>query len=74
MPKLNALRTTSAITLFSRSGPQRQLAICRIQKNTPGKDLAPMKKWYWKPRCILRPKTNCSTKKKKKKKKKKGIK
>ena len=27
------------------------------------RDLAPMKKWYWKLRCILRPKTNRSTKK-----------
>ena len=27
------------------------------------RDLAPMKKWYRKLRCILRPKTNCSTKK-----------
>ena len=27
------------------------------------RDLASMKKWYWKLRCILKPKTNCSTKK-----------
>ena len=27
------------------------------------RDLAPMKKWYGKLRCILRPKRNCSTKK-----------
>ena len=38
--------------------PQQLLAVFRHQKNAPGKDLAPMKKWYQK----LRPKTNCSTK------------
>ena len=31
--------------------------------NSRERDLAPMKKWYWKLRRILRPKTNCSTKK-----------
>ena len=35
-----ALWIASAPTLFSRSGPQQQLAVCRPQKN------APMKKWY----------------------------
>ena len=49
--------------LFSRSGPQQQLAICRPQKNAPGK-----KVWLqWRSdignRCILRPKRNHSTKK-----------
>ena len=47
----------SAPTLFSRSGPQQLLAVCRPQKNAPKKDLAPMKKWYQKLRHILRPKT-----------------
>ena len=39
-----ALGIASVPTLFSRSGPQRLLSICRPQKNAPGKDLAPMKK------------------------------
>ena len=34
-----ALRITSAPTLFSRSGPQKLLAVCRPQKNSPGKEI-----------------------------------
>ena len=34
-----ALRTASASTLFSISDRQRLLAICRLQKNAPGKEI-----------------------------------
>ena len=34
-----ALWTASTPTLFSRSGPQQLLAICRSQKNAPGKEI-----------------------------------
>ena len=30
--------------LFSRSKPDRLMAVCRPQKNAPGKDMAPLKK------------------------------
>ena len=33
------LQIASAPTLFSRSGPQQLLAICRLQKNAPGKEI-----------------------------------
>ena len=50
-----------APTLFSRSGPQWLLAVCRPPKECSSeRDLAPMKKGYRKLRCIL---TNSSTKK-----------
>ena len=34
-----ALQIASACTLFSRSGPQQQLAVCRPQKNVPSKEI-----------------------------------
>ena len=34
-----ALWIASAHTLFSRSGPQQLLAVCRPQKNAPGKEI-----------------------------------
>ena len=33
------LQTASTPTLFSRSGPQQLLAVCRPQKNAPGKEI-----------------------------------
>ena len=58
-----ALQIASALTLSFRSAPQWLLAVCRPQKNAPGKNLAPIKKWYRKLRDILRTKTNRSTEK-----------
>ena len=59
-----ALPIASTPTIFSKSGPQRLLAVYRPQKNASSeRDLALMKKWYQKPRRILKPKTNRSTKK-----------
>ena len=34
-----SLQIASATTLFSRSGPQRLLAVCRPQKNASGKEI-----------------------------------
>ena len=34
-----ALRIASAPTLFYRSGPQQLQAVCRAQKNAPGKEI-----------------------------------
>ena len=34
-----ALQMVSALTLFSRSGPQQLLAVCQPQKNAPGKEI-----------------------------------
>ena len=39
-----ALHIVSVPTIFSRTGNQQLLAVCRPQKNAPKKDLAPMKK------------------------------
>ena len=59
-----ALWIASALTLFSRSGSPAITGCLQTSKECSRKrDLAPMKKRYWKLRCILRPKTNCSTKK-----------
>ena len=59
-----SLRIASTTTLFTRTGPQWLLAVCRPQKNAPGKEIwLQWRNGYWKLRHILRPKTNCSTKK-----------
>ena len=63
-----ALRIASALILFSRSGSPAITSCLQTSKEcSRERDLTPMKKWYQKLICILRPKTNHSTKKKKKK-------
>ena len=59
-----ALWTASISTLSSRSGPPATTGYLQTSKEcSRERDLAPMKKWYKKPKHILRPKTNHSTKK-----------
>ena len=59
-----ALWIASIPTLFSRSVLPGTTGCLQTSKEcSRERDLAPMKKWYWKLRCILRPKTNRSIKK-----------
>ena len=55
---LHPLRSGSQIWVPATTGCLQTSKECSRER-----DLAPMKKWYWKLRRILRSKTNCSTKK-----------
>ena len=60
----NYLNCTYVLTLFSRSGPPLTTGCLQTSKEySRERDLAPMKKWDQKLRCILRRKINRSTKK-----------
>ena len=55
----NCFRTNSILQIW----PPANTGCFRPQKMLQGRDVAPMKKWYRKLRCILKPKTHRSLKK-----------